>query len=167
MSDQQTTQYTKGADGKSLIVNRSFYAPPETVWRAWTEAELLDQWWGPKPFRAETKSMDFREGGTWLYSMVGPAGTVGWSRADFTLIRPRQRFESITGFCDEHGERAAGTPKGVWQVEFAPDGEGTKVTVTLNYENEAHMAKMLEMGFQEGFATGHRQLDALLETMAA
>jgi uncharacterized protein YndB with AHSA1/START domain len=55
-----------------LIVTREFDANSDLVWKAWTTAELLDQWWAPKPYRAETKSLDFREGGVWLYAMVSP-----------------------------------------------------------------------------------------------
>ena len=70
MSNKQTT-ISKDAANKKLIVVREFDAPLEEVWKAWTEKDLLDQWWAPKPWKAKTKTMDFREGGIWLYSMVG------------------------------------------------------------------------------------------------
>src|SRR6187431_3103993 len=55
---------------KKINVERSFNGPIDPVWSAWTEAEILDQWWAPKPWRAETKSMNFKEGGRWHYCMV-------------------------------------------------------------------------------------------------
>ena len=82
MSNNQTT-ITKDVANKKLIVVREFDAPPEEVWKAWTEKELLDIWWAPKPWRAQTKTMDFREGGAWLYSMVGPDGTESYCRVDY------------------------------------------------------------------------------------
>jgi uncharacterized protein YndB with AHSA1/START domain len=49
---------------KSNIINvkREFAANLELVWNAWTDPEILDQWWAPKPYRTQTKSFDFRVG---------------------------------------------------------------------------------------------------------
>lgn len=51
---------------------REFNANVSLVWRAFTEPELLDQWWAPKPWKCETKSMNFKPNGKWKYEMVGP-----------------------------------------------------------------------------------------------
>src|SRR5690606_36527914 len=59
-------------DSLTVTVKRSFDAPVDLVWSAWTEANLLAQWWAPKPWKAVTKDMDFREGGRWLYAMTSP-----------------------------------------------------------------------------------------------
>jgi len=61
-------------ENKKITVERSFNAPLDLVWSAWTEAEILDLWWAPKPYRTETKKMDFREGCRWHYCMVSPEG---------------------------------------------------------------------------------------------
>ena len=53
----------KDLPNKKITVTRHFNAPLDQVWKAWTESELLDQWWAPKPFKAETKFMDFKVGG--------------------------------------------------------------------------------------------------------
>ncbi|MDB5149731.1 MAG: hypothetical protein JWQ57_3751, partial [Mucilaginibacter sp.] len=55
--------FTKDLQNKKINVVRTFNAPLNLVWQAWTESDILDQWWAPKPYRAETKLMDFREGG--------------------------------------------------------------------------------------------------------
>ncbi len=165
MSDK--TNYRKDTANKRIIVTRSFDAPPETVWRAWTEAELLDQWWGPKPWRAETKSMDFREGGSWLYSMAGPGGERHWAGMDYTRISTGTSYESRDYFCDEQGNRNTNMPQGMWQADFAPEGDGTTATVTLSFESVADMEQIIETGFEQGFAAAHTNLDELLKTMAA
>lgn len=56
----------------TVNVMRDFNAELNLVWEAWTNPEILDQWWEPKPYKTQTKSMDFREGGMWLYAMVSP-----------------------------------------------------------------------------------------------
>ena len=56
------TKIAKDLPNKRITVTRNFEAPLEQVWKALTEKDLLDQWWAPKPWKAKTKSMDFREG---------------------------------------------------------------------------------------------------------
>ncbi len=62
--------FTVNKESKTIHITREFAANLELVWQAWTTAELLDQWWGPQPWRAETKTIDFREGVFFHYSMV-------------------------------------------------------------------------------------------------
>jgi uncharacterized protein YndB with AHSA1/START domain len=54
---------------------RTFDAPVETVWAAWTETDQVAQWWGPRGFSLTTHSKDLRVGGHWHYTMHGPDGT--------------------------------------------------------------------------------------------
>jgi uncharacterized protein YndB with AHSA1/START domain len=60
---------------REIVITRTFDAPREAIWAAWTDAKHLDQWWGPNGFRNETHAMDFRVGGIWRYTMHGPDGT--------------------------------------------------------------------------------------------
>lgn len=39
---------------KPFVISREFDAPRDLVWKAWTEAERLKQWWGPKGFSVHT-----------------------------------------------------------------------------------------------------------------
>ena len=72
METTKNLEFIKDVTNKKVTVIRHFDAPVDHVWRAWTEVDLLDQWWAPKPWKAETKTMDFRSGGSWLYAMIGP-----------------------------------------------------------------------------------------------
>ena len=60
------TRITKDIAQRSITVAREFEAPLAAVWRAFTESELLDQWWGPAPWRAETRVRNFSAGGTMM-----------------------------------------------------------------------------------------------------
>jgi uncharacterized protein YndB with AHSA1/START domain len=53
---------------------RIFDAPVHLVWAAWTEADHVAQWWGPRGFTITTHSKDLRVGGHWHYTMHGPDG---------------------------------------------------------------------------------------------
>src|SRR5687767_5270535 len=126
MSNKQTA-ISKDAANKKLIVVREFDAPVEVVWKAWTDSSILDQWWAPKPWKAKTKSMDFREGGIWLYRMVGPDGTESFCRADFETIVENKSYSGGDAFCDGNGNITNDPPGMHWFVQFSPIADGTKV----------------------------------------
>ena len=79
-------------ENKKISVERTFKAPLEKVWAAFTEKEILDQWWAPKPWRTQTKSLNFTVGGYWLYAMKGPEGETHWCRADYKSINDLKAF---------------------------------------------------------------------------
>jgi uncharacterized protein YndB with AHSA1/START domain len=148
--------------GNRIKVKREFAAPVSSVWRAWTEKELLDQWWAPKPWKAKTKEMDFREGGHWLYAMLGPEGEEMWSRADFLTVRPKQSFEGLDAFCDAEGKINKDFPQAKWLVEFHDSGDSTIVHIEIKYDKPEDLEKYIEMGFKEGFTMGMENLDELI-----
>jgi uncharacterized protein YndB with AHSA1/START domain len=163
MTVNSKMQIDKDLDNKKMTLTRSFDAPVSDVWRAWTESELLDQWWAPKPWKAETKSMDFRVGGTWLYSMVGPDNTKHWARADYTTIDPKKSFHVTDSFCDENGNKTNDAPSMKWKNSFNEKGNGTEVTVQINFDSAKDLQTILDMGFEGGFTAGLNNLDELLE----
>src|SRR6185503_1774268 len=89
----------------TIHITREFAADLDLVWDAFTKAEILDQWVAPKPYRLETKEMDFRVGGRWLYTMISPenAASSRWSLAEFIEIQPKVSFTTKNSFSDENG----------------------------------------------------------------
>jgi len=162
MESNSKTTITEVPGGKKLIVTRAFNAPLRQVWDAWTKSNLLDQWWAPKPWKAETKSMDFREGGTWIYAMVGPEGEKHWARADYETIEPLKGYTVTDAFCDEHGNINQDLPQMHWKCDFHETPAGTNVVIEITFNNEADLEKIIEMGFKEGFTSGLANLDELL-----
>ncbi len=145
-----------------VFVEREFAAPLKNVWAAWTQSELLDQWWAPLPWKTKTKTMDFRDGGHWLYAMMGPEGEKQWCRADYTKIIPLKQFSSRDSFCDEQG-KATGFPNSVWTSVFSEVEDGTLVSVSIQYDSLENLGKVVEMGFREGFTSALENLDRLFE----
>jgi uncharacterized protein YndB with AHSA1/START domain len=157
------TKIEKDTNKWQLNITREFSAPVEKVWKAWTEAELLDKWWAPRPWKAVTKRMSFTVGGAWLYSMVGPNGEEHWSRVDFTAITPGQSFNADTYFCDADGnidKTFASTSH--WANVFMATSTGSKVEIAVSFDNEADMNTLIAMGFEGGFSMGLSNLDELL-----
>lgn len=155
--------FTIDKENCKVFVEREFAASLSTVWAAWTQKELLDQWWAPKPWKTETKSMDFSEGGVWLYSMVGPEGERHWCRADYYTIKDKEYYTAQDAFCDEEGTINTQFPRCDWKNSFFDMGELTKVTVEATYKSKEDLEQVTQMGFQEGFTMALQNLDDLLQ----
>ena len=156
------TIYRKDLDNKKLFVTREFDAPVEKVWDAWTKTEILDKWWAPKPWKAETKERNFSEGGRWLYAMVGPEGERHYAMAEYSNIVPGKSFEATDAFTDENGKLDTNMPSMYWKCNFIPVDNKTRVDIVISFKEIADMEKIAEMGFKEGFAAAHENLDELL-----
>lgn len=156
------TNFTKDLTNKKVLVTREFAGTLKDVWQAWTNHHILDQWWAPKPWKAKTKTMDFRVGGYWLYCMEGPNGEQGWARADYKSIVPEKSYEALDAFCDEKGNLNTEFPRMHWKTVFSSVPGGTKVEIEITYASVADLEKIAELGFQEGFTLAHGNLDELL-----
>lgn len=166
MNSNLLLDFTVDQENKTITVRREFDAERQLVWDAWTKAELLDQWWAPKPYRNRTKTMDFREGGHWLYAMISPKEEVHWCRADYLKIEHRRRFSATDAFCDEAGNINETFPRAQWNNVFTDHaGNMTLVNITITYGDLADLEKVLAMGFQDGFTMGLGNLDELLLTL--
>ena len=148
-----------------VMVTREFAAPLSKVWAAWTQRELLDQWWAPKPWKARTKSLDFKDGGYWLYAMVGPEGEEHWCRADFNSVEPMKSFKGIDAFCDPEGKPTNEFPIAYWHCKFSERSNKTIVEIELSYDSLADLEKYIELGFKEGFTMALGNLDELFSAM--
>ncbi|HEV7779632.1 MAG TPA: SRPBCC domain-containing protein [Chitinophagaceae bacterium] len=160
------TNYTRVGDNK-LLVEREFDSSVEQVWKAWTETDILDQWWAPLPFKAVTVKMDFNPGGQWLYYMEGPDGARHYCTVTYDTIEPNRSFSGDDGFCDENGNINKDFPVMKWNVGFAAAGSRTKVDVEITFNSEDDLNKIVEMGFKEGFRMAHENLDRILQKQPA
>lgn len=142
-----------------INVERSFDAPIELVWAAWTEANILDQWWAPKPYRAVTKSMNFTEGGRWHYYMLSPEGEKHWCIFDYEKIKPMRYFSGIDAFCDENAIMNNTKPRVKWGSDFSERENETLVNIQLQFESFEDLETIIKMGFKEGFTAGLENLD--------
>jgi uncharacterized protein YndB with AHSA1/START domain len=126
-----------------MVVTRIFDAPRELVWKAWTEAKYVMQWWGPKGFTATVSQMDFRVGGNLLLCMKAPDGQeCGWNLVEYHEIVPYEKIVSLMHFSDSKGNKIEpaqlgieqGAIDGAYDVTLFEDlGNGqTKLTHTGN-----------------------------------
>lgn len=155
--------FTKDTVNKTIKVVRAFNAHQQQVWDAWTQSEILDQWWAPKPWKAGTKSMDFREGGEWFYYMEGPDGERHYCQFQYKTINPITSYSGNDMFCDENGNPNNEFPSMTWRVKFEEANERTTVTSTINFDKAEDMETIIKMGFEEGFKMGLGNLDDYFE----
>jgi uncharacterized protein YndB with AHSA1/START domain len=159
------TQFQIGQDNASMSIQRTFASSLPNVWRAWTDAALLEKWWAPKPWKAVTEKMDFREGGCWHYYMAGPDGEKIWARIDYKEIDAEKRFEAVDCFADEQGRDTKEMPSMYWVNRFTPTGDGVEVDIHIQFDSPEDLQKIVELGFKEGFTMAHDNLDELLATL--
>ncbi|WP_026728821.1 SRPBCC family protein [Flavobacterium denitrificans] len=163
MKSNLLMNFTVDKESSTVNVKREFNAPLSDVWSAWTEAEILDQWWAPAPWKARTKSMEFNEGGRRLYAMVGPEGEEHWAIADFTSITPKTNFKYLDAFCDSEGNLNTEFPRSNWNVNFSEQGDSTFVDIAIKHKNLEDLEQIIAMGFKEGFTIAMEGLDKIFE----
>ena len=159
------TIVSKDFQEKSILVSREFNAPLETVWKAFTESESLEKWWAPKPWRAETKTMNFSEGGYWLYAMVSPENEKHWGKMNFLAIDELVSYAIEDEFCDEEGNTNTELPTSRGKNTFTKTETGTLVTFKTVYNSEEEVHKLIEMGFEKGIKMTFEELATLLENV--
>lgn len=151
--------FTVDKENNRIYVSREFNASLPLLWDAWTLPEILDLWWAPKPYQNKTKSMDFREGGSWLYCMISPQNEIHWCKADYQKIVKHQSYSALDAFCDENGNINLDFPRCLWSNRFSESNDRSSVHITLQYQQLADLEKIIELGFREGFSMAMDNLD--------
>ena len=107
-----------------VVVSRTFPVSPEQVWRAWSEPELVKQWWGPTGFSCPVADVDLRVGGRTLVAMRAPAEFGGgdmYSTWTYTDVVPHSRIAYVFNFADPQGNRVV--PADLGMAGVPDDGE--------------------------------------------
>ena len=155
----------------TIHITREFAADLDLVWDAFTRSEILDQWMGPKPWRVQTKEMDFREGGRWLYAMVSPENpenvVARYSLVEYIEIRPKSGFTTRNSFCDENGDPINKVfTSSITTNSFKAGADKTTVNIVKKMASLSELEQFIAGGyFKEGAAMGYRNLDEYLLTL--
>jgi uncharacterized protein YndB with AHSA1/START domain len=165
MKNNLVFDFSVNRENNTITVKREFDAELSIVWDAYTKSSILDQWWAPKPWKAETKLMDFREGGYWLYAMVGPDGEKHWGRTDYKKIQTQKKFSGHDSFADASGNVNKELPQSEWEVTFTGKGQLTLVEFKISYDDLAQLEATIQMGFKEGLSMAMEGLDELLVSL--
>ncbi len=81
-----------GQAAPELTITRRFPAPAALVFRAWTQAENLARWLGPRDHPAREVEVDFRVRGRWRACLQAPGGDEIWVGGEYREISPPDRL---------------------------------------------------------------------------
>ncbi len=144
-----------------LVVTRSFSAPSELVFAAWTEPHHVKRWWGRHGFLTTLCEIDLRVGGAFRIEMRGPDGTIYPVTGTYREItRPsRLVYDEVFG--------CLGRPdlSSLVTVTFTEAAAGTDVKVHTLCMSRAHRDGLLEVGVEWGWTETFERLSGYLPEM--
>jgi uncharacterized protein YndB with AHSA1/START domain len=145
---------------REVVLQREVPFARELVWRAMTDPAHVNRWWGPDGFRNEDVTMDFRVGGLWTFTMVGPDGTRFPNRVHFKELTPPARM------LFDHGD-----DQRVWfetTITLDATDAGTRVTIRQVFPTQAERDEVVEKyGAVEGGQQHLAKLEAYLRANPA
>ncbi|HTL69831.1 MAG TPA: SRPBCC family protein [Candidatus Eisenbacteria bacterium] len=133
---------------REIVSTRLLAAPREKVFAAFSDPKALAAWWGPKGFTNRFRTFEFKPGGTWLFEMIGPTGTVYENESRFVeIVRPERivfdhlrthhRFLMTITLADEVGKTRI-----VWRMTFETPAEREKVKAFVPEANEQNFDRL-------------------------
>ena len=155
-----------------FIISRTFEAPRELVWKAWSERARLMEWFGPKGFAMPAAKMDFRPGGTFHYCMESPDGHEMWGKFVYREIVAPEKIVLVNSFSDEDGGISRHPMSAAWPLEmlstFTLAEAAGRTTATVHWtpwnatEEEIKTFDAAHEGMKQGWTGTFEQLAAYL-----
>jgi uncharacterized protein YndB with AHSA1/START domain len=131
----QYLQKSSNTGDDEFLITRTFDAPRELVWKAFTEPEHMQQWWGPKGCKAVVVKLDLRPGGIYHYCLQTPDGHEMWGKNVYREITPPERLVLVSSFSDKDGNLTRHPLSPTWPREtlsiftFAENAGKTTITI--------------------------------------
>ncbi|MDD1500214.1 SRPBCC family protein [Agrobacterium sp. CNPSo 3708] len=147
-----------------LVLMREIDAPREKIFRAWTDPELLKQWFCPKPWGVSHAELDVRTGGSSVIVMNGPNGEVVDNRGVYLEVVPNEKIVFTDAFKTAWIPSEKPFMTGIILLEPLGDGK-TKYTAMARHWTEEDKKTHEAMGFHEGWGAATDQLAALVATI--
>lgn len=156
-----------------LVLERVFNAPRELVFRAFSEAEHLKHWWGPKGWEIPFCTVDFRPGGVWHYCMKCVDenqgkfyGMESWGKAIYEEIVTSEKIVYTDYFSDAEGTENLEMPSTLVSLTFIDEEGGkTKLVNRGQYASAEGLQTVMDMGMLQGITETWDRLSELLESL--
>ncbi|ATU94766.1 SRPBCC family protein [Phyllobacterium zundukense] len=148
---------------RDLVLTRIIDAPREKVYKAWTDAELLKQWFAPLPYTTPHAELDVRVGGANFIIMRGPDGNEFPNHGVYLEVVENERIVVTDAFTKawEPSEK----PFMTLILTFEDHGGKTKYTALARHWTIADREAHEKMGFHEGWGICADQLAALVSKL--
>jgi uncharacterized protein YndB with AHSA1/START domain len=148
---------------RELVLTRLIDAPREILYRAWTEPELLKQWFAPLPYTTPRAELDLRPGGSNLIVMRGPDGQDMPNRGVYLEVVENERLVFTDAFTKAW--EPSQKPFMTVILTFEDEGGKTRYTARVRHWTVADREAHEKMGFHEGWGICTDQLAALAAKM--
>jgi len=141
-----------------VVVTRHFAAPPEAVYRAHIEPEIVQKWMlGPDGWTMPVCINEAKPGGKIRYEWAHPQRGSFFLTGEFVTLEPHSRIVHV-----ERMHLPDPTPDNHVETRFAPDGDGTLMTMRMTLPNEQTRAMMLSTGMESGMEASYVRLEQLI-----
>lgn len=151
-----------GQSERAIVITRTFRAPRELVFRAWTDPKHIAQWWGPNGFGSEACDLDLRVGGIFRVHLRGPDGVLYPCKGVFREIVAPERIV-YDGLANDSDACGAGLPPNARvTVTFEEDDGETTLTIHTLLNSAADRAAATASGYNIGWAQSLERLGAYL-----
>lgn len=154
------TTVTSPASDRELVLTRLIDAPRERLFRAWTDPELLKQWFAPLPYTTPVAELDVRPGGSNLIVMRGPDGKDMPNRGVYLEVVPNERLVLTDAFTKAWEPSAK--PFMTVILTFEDEGGKTRYSARVCHATAADREAHEKMGFHQGWGICADQLTALV-----
>lgn len=136
------------AEDRTLVIERVFKAPPEKVFKAWTDPAILVKWWGPEGYSTPEQKMDVRAGGAWRTVMVSDKGKSHTVSGEYREISPPSRLVMTWGWEQPDGSRGHET---VVELSFEAAPGGTRLKLVQRVFANVEQRNSHSMGWNSSF----------------
>lgn len=148
---------------RDLVLTRLIDAPPEKLFRAWTEPELIKQWFAPKPWTTPHAEIDLRPGGSNLVVMRSPEGQDMPNRGVYLDVVPNARIVVTDAYVSAW--EPAQKPFMTLILTFEEEAGKTRYTAIARHWSVADKETHENMGFHVGWGICADQLAALVASI--
>ncbi len=162
MKNNLLYEFVVNKKDNTITVKREFAAAVSLVWEAWTNPEILDQWWASDGWQSQTKSMDFRINGFRHYLMKGPKGEEHWGLTTYNNIEVNLFFAGLECFSDENAVINNELMPSNYTIQFAEYGKNTLITHVTTYNMLEDLEASLKYGFEDGTIGAYTRLDNII-----
>jgi uncharacterized protein YndB with AHSA1/START domain len=158
-----TPEQVAPTSDRDLVLSRLINASPDKVYRAWTEPDLLKQWFAPLPFTTPVVELDLRPGGANLVVMRGQDGEEFPNRGVYLEVVKNEKLV----FTDAYTSAWVPSDKAFMTVTLTFEDEDgkTRYTVRVHHWSVADRETHEKMGFHHGWGLCADQLTALAEQL--
>jgi uncharacterized protein YndB with AHSA1/START domain len=148
---------------RDLVLTRLIPVPRAKLWRCWTEPDLLQQWFCPKPWRVSAADLDVRPGGHVRLTMNGPNGETHPDDGVYLEVVPNERLVFTDAYTA--GWQPSAKPFMTGIVTFDDEDGRTRYTARARHWTAADRDAHERMGFHEGWGLATDQLVELAKRL--